>query len=299
MACRHRPERRASLLRLTVSDHPNLTGTVTAMAKGLLLARTPALVPFVRRKLQTIATIFHREGLGGVLRTLWLKLRQPLRFWRADWEWVQIDGCDYVLIPEVNGFTMLVASTDVGIGRELALYRIHEPMATKLLAGFVPSGGVVLDIGANIGYYTLLLSRLVGEKGLVVAVEPHPSNFHLLQLNLRLNGVSNVRLISAAVSDADGQACLFEAEGSNWHSLIPTDRTRQKAIEVPTVTINSLARQIGRPIDLIRMDIEGSEWKALQGGEVTLRRDRPALVMEIHPFYLPHGTLQQFIAWLQ
>jgi FkbM family methyltransferase len=270
-----------------------------AMAKSLLLAKAPPFVPFFRRKAQTAAAIFHREGVRGVLRTFWLKLRQPLSFWRADWERVHIEGCDYVLLPDVNGFAMLVASTDVGIGRELALYRIHEPMATKLLRGFVPTGGVVLDIGANIGYYTLLLSRLVGNDGLVVAVEPHPVNFHLLQLNLRINRVSNVRLVSAAISDKDGRTFLFEAEGSNWHSLLPTERTSQKAIEVPTLTIDTLAHQVERPIDLLRMDIEGGELSALKGGEKTLRCYRPALVMEIHPPYLPPDAVPQLLSWLQ
>lgn len=271
-----------------------------AMAKSLPAeGRLSPLFSLFRRKAQTASTIFRREGWRGVLRTFWLKVRQPLAFWRADWERVQIDGCDYVLLPEMNGFAMLVASTDVGIGRELALYRIHEPMATKLLPGFVPYGGVVLDIGANIGYYTLLLSRLVGNEGLVVAVEPHPVNFHLLQLNLRINRVSNVRLVSAAVSDEEGEAHLFEAEGSNWHSLLPTERTSEKAIKVPTLTIDALASQIGRPIDLLRMDIEGGELKALKGGENTLRHHRPVLVVEIHPPYLPCGAVSQLLSWLQ
>jgi FkbM family methyltransferase len=156
-----------------------------------------------------------------------------------------------------------------------------------------------LDIGANIGYYTLLLSRLVGNDGLVVAVEPHPVNFHLLQLNLRINRVSNVRLVSAAISDKDGRTFLFEAEGSNWHSLLPTERTSQKAIEVPTLTIDTLAHQVERPIDLLRMDIEGGELSALKGGEKTLRCYRPALVMEIHPPYLPPDAVPQLLSWLQ
>lgn len=257
-----------------------------------------AFAPFIQRKRRTIARLFREGGWRRVLEVLWLKLRQPWCKWREDWEWVQVDGCDYVLVPNVNGFNMLVASMDAGIGRELAFYRTHEPTATKLLPGFVRPKDVVLDIGANIGYYTLLLSHLVGPEGLVVAVEPHPKNFHLLHLNLRLNGVNNVETLQAAVSDKEGDAILFEAEGSNWHALHSTDRTTNKGIRVTTLTIDAIARQVSRPIALIRMDIEGWEHRALIGAQETLRRDRPALIMEVHPEYLPPEELKQMLLWL-
>jgi FkbM family methyltransferase len=219
--------------------------------------------------------------------------------WREEWEWVQIDGCDYVLVPHVQGFRMLVSSTDVGIGRELAFYRVHEPLVTNLLPGFVRQGDTVLDIGANIGYYTLLLSRLVGPNGCVIAVEPHPANAHLLRLNLRLNGINNVQVVSAAVSDGEGQATLFEAEGSNWHSLHPTDRTAGKTLLVTTLTVDTLARQTARPIALVRMDIEGWELNALRGGAQTLARDCPALIVEFHPFYTGQDAVRDTLAWLR
>ncbi len=268
------------------------------MARAAAFNGVP-LVPFLRRKGRTVARLFREGGWRRVLEVLWLKLRQPWSKWREDWEWVQVDGCDYVLVPNVNGFTMLVGSLDTGIGRELAFYRVHEPTTTRLLPGFVRPGDVVLDIGANIGYYTLQLSRLVGAEGLVIAVEPHPANFHLLHLNLRLNGVTNVHLVQAAISDCEGEGMLFEAEGSNWHSLHPTERTSGKGIPVLTLTIDGLVRQIGRPIALIRMDIEGWEHRALMGAQKTLTRYRPAIVLEIHPNYLPQDTIRQMLSWLQ
>ncbi|MGQ9463520.1 MAG: FkbM family methyltransferase [Candidatus Fervidibacter sp.] len=263
------------------------------------LVWTTALWRLLQRKGETTLRLLRSEGWQSVLRTLWLKLRQPLGKWREEWEWVKVEGCDYVLLPNINGFTMLVASTDAGIGRELAFYRVHEPLVTKLLPGFVQQGDTVLDIGANIGYYTLLLAHLVGEDGKVIAVEPHPNNFRLLRLNLRLNRVTNVHLVEAAISDTCEQVTLFESEGSNWHSLHPTDRTSGHGLTVKALTLDVLAQQVPRPIRLIRMDIEGWETRALKSGAKTLQQDRPALIVEFHLCYLPKGEITETLRWLQ
>ncbi|MCS7263714.1 MAG: FkbM family methyltransferase [Armatimonadetes bacterium] len=258
-----------------------------------------AILPLINRKARTAAKIWRNGGLRKFLHTFWLKIRQPLAKWKEELEWVRVDGCDYLMVSNVNGFTMLVRGTDEGIGRELAVYRIHEPTVTKLLPGFVRSGSTILDIGANIGYYTLLFSQLVGEGGLVIAVEPYPENVRLLELNLRLNRVLNVKIVPVAISDEVGTAQMFIAEGSNWHSLHPTDMTTQKTVIVPTVTIDTLVAQLERPVDLVRMDIEGWETKALEGGEGTLRQNHPAIVMEIHPCYMKAEEVRQLLLRLK
>jgi len=258
-----------------------------------------AFFPLMGRKARTAAQILRNGGVRKFLQTFWLKLRQPLFKWREELEWVQVEGCDYVMVPNVNGFTMLVKGTDMGIGRELAFYRVHEPTVTKLLPGFVRPGDTVLDIGANIGYYALLFSQLVGASGTVIAVEPHPENVHLLELNLKFNRVTNVKVMPFAVSDEVGTAEMFVSDGSNWHSLHPTDLTSQRKISVPTVTIDTITAQLGGSVDLIRMDIEGWEVKALKGAEGTLKRDLPALVVEVHPNYMQEGEIRQFLSWLR
>ncbi|MCX7642882.1 MAG: FkbM family methyltransferase [Armatimonadetes bacterium] len=263
------------------------------------IASTGIFLPFLQRKAKTAVKVLRNGGFRKFMQTCWLKFRQPLLKWREEWEWIQIEGCDYIMVSNVNGFTMLVSGTDEGIGRELAFYRVHEPTVTKLLPGFVRLGDTVLDIGANIGYYTMLLSQLVGGRGTVIAVEPHPDNVRLLELNLRLNRVTNVKVMPVAVSDEVGTAEMFVSDGSNWHSLHPTERTGQRKIVVPTMTIDTIVAQLERSVDLIRMDIEGWETKALSGAEGTLKRDRPTLVVEVHPSYLQKEEVQQFLFWLQ
>jgi FkbM family methyltransferase len=258
-----------------------------------------AVFSLLEHKLKTAVRVFREGGLREVFEVVWLKLRQPMVKWREEFEWVQIEGCDYVMVPNVNGFTMLVSGTDEGIGRELAFYRVHEPTLTKFLAGFVLHGDTVLEIGANIGYYTLLLSHLVGPTGMVIAVEPHPENVRLLRLNLKLNRVTNAVVVPVAISDEVGVAQMFISKGSNWHSLMPTPKSCEQSITVPTTTVDELVRQLEQPIDLIRMDIEGWEVKALHGAERTLKRDKPTLVMEVHPSYLQPEEVEGLLQWLQ
>ena len=262
------------------------------------LVSPSAFFPLLQRKAKTAAKVFRNGGLRKLLEVFWLKLRQPPIKWREELEWVQIEGCDYVMVSNVNGFTMLVSSTDAGIGRELAFYRVHEPTVTKLLPGFVRLGDTVLDIGANIGYYTLLFSQLVGPTGMVIAVEPHPENVHSLELNLRLNRVSNVKIVPVAISDEIGTAQMFVSQGSNWHSLLLTEWSSGQSITVSTTTVDALAHQLERPIDIIRMDIEGWEAKALQGAEGTLKRDKPTIIAEIHPTYLQPGEVERILSRL-
>ena len=192
---------------------------------------------------------------------------------------------------------MLVNAQDAGIGRELRKYRIHEPILTKIITSLTRSGNIVLDIGANIGYYTLLFSRQVGPNGLVIAVEPEPSNFTLLTLNLQLNNIENVRLYQVAIGDSIGEAILYISDFSNWHSLRTKNPKKTKGIQVPLTTIDALREDLNCPINLIRMDIEGFEVQAIKGGEQTLKYDRPYLIMEVHPIQI--GNLNEVKVFLE
>jgi len=190
----------------------------------------------------------------------------------------------YILVHNIHGFIMLVDARDKGIGRELRIYGIHEPILSHLLPLFVNTGDIILDVGANIGYYTLLFSRYVGPNGLVIAVEPEPRNFKLLQINLALNKITNVHLLQMAISDKEGTATLFISQYSNWHSLRNNTLLTTQTVEVTTTTIDTLVENLNVPIKLIRMDIEGFEYEALLGAQKTLSDIKPYLIIEIHPW---------------
>ncbi len=248
----------------------------------------------IRAKTQRAIELLRDQGLQGLVRALWYKWRHPLRCGA-------VPQHRYKLLGNVQGNVLLVDAADTGIGRELALYAVHEPITTRLIAGFVCPGECVIDLGANIGYYCLMLARLVGPQGKVLAIEPHPHNFHVLQTNLLLNRVANVECLQAAVSDRSGVATLYVSSASNWHTLNPTRAQDSLQVEVPTITLDELTERLPHPPQLIRMDTEGFEARILDGGRRLLGTQKPRLIIEVHPAYLGQkygpAMLRQLLDW--
>lgn len=160
---------------------------------------------------------------------------------------------------EVNGYKMIL---DPGDCLALAKGSLHEPTSTRLVKEKVKEGDIVLDLGANIGYYTLLFSRLVGDKGKVIAFEPAPESFELLVRNVRLNNCQNVEVHKAAVSDRTGGARLFLNQRHIPDHRLYDSGDGRKSIDVWAVRLDDLDLE---RIDFIKMDIQGAEWKALRG----------------------------------
>ncbi len=126
-------------------------------------------------------------------------------------------------------------------------------------------GMSVLDIGANIGYYALMELALVAPNGRLIAVEPSPANVALLKRNLALNGRADVEVHQAAVSDAPGKRRFFLSQMSNLNTFHgeATAHLSGTSIEVETTTVPALMK--GRPLDLLRMDVEGHEVEVIDG----------------------------------
>ena len=104
---------------------------------------------------------------------------------------------------------------------KLSINKSYEEFETKLVKDIIKEGNVVVDIGANIGYFTLIFSRLVGRKGEVFAFEPEPNNFNLLKKNIEINDYKNVNLINKAVSNKSGKIELYlDDVNTGRHSLI-------------------------------------------------------------------------------
>ncbi len=156
----------------------------------------------------------------------------------------------------------------------------------------VRPGMIVLDIGAHIGYYTRLFSEWVKDEGSVLAFEPCPENYAVLQFNLRTHRFKNVRLFDKAVSSEDGRALLFISPGHSNHSLMAGYTESQGQVEVETVALDSfLPRyQIAR-VDFVKIDVEGGEVLVLEGMRQTVRRSLPSLhmIVEYNPVALRAG----------
>lgn len=162
-----------------------------------------------------------------------------------------------------------------------------EPLIQDVFAEQIPSGGVVWDVGANVGFYTLIAARLVGD-GKVVAFEPLPANQEAIRRNIALNELANVQLIGVALSDAEGTAELEIHASPTWAKLDTSVDTAFKRgtdiagrVRVELSTLDAQLAHAAAP-DLVKMDIEGAEVAALRGASKLLSEHRPTLICELH-----------------
>jgi FkbM family methyltransferase len=172
----------------------------------------------------------------------------------------------------------------------------YEPEVQEAVKEFVKPGGVVYDVGANIGYFTILFARTVGRGGEVFAFEPLPANVARLRENIRLNGLEQVvRVIPCAVSDVDGEGTFLVHSSPAMGKVLGSsgrDATYEYQIKVGQVSLDSFVYEQGfQAPDLIKMDIEGGEIKAIPGMSELLERKRPLLLLEIHD---PEAA---YVAW--
>ena len=143
---------------------------------------------------------------------------------------------------------------------------------------------IVVDIGANIGYYSIIAAKRVGEEGKVFAYEPENENLILLEKNIEINSFNNIIAIKVALSNQFGTSKLYLTEDNKGtHSLIDNRQTNN-SVAVGTDTLDHSLEQFGFPkIDLIKMDIEGAEILALDGFKRVIDTS-PNLIMFIE-FY--------------
>jgi FkbM family methyltransferase len=159
-----------------------------------------------------------------------------------------------------------------------------EPSVQLALERIIRPGMTVFDIGANVGFFTVIAARLVGDGGTVVAFEPLPENVAAIHHNVELNGFgSRVRVEQAAVGDSDGVASFVVREMGGWGHV-----GAGGSLAVQTVMLDARisAGQVPVP-DLIKLDIEGGEVAALAGLRSTLADHRPVILVELHETHDP------------
>lgn len=152
-------------------------------------------------------------------------------------------------------------------------------------------GMVVLDIGAHIGYYTRLFSKLVKRDGLVLAFEPCPENWPVLKYNLQRLHHKNVRIADKAVSFENGKATLFISPGHSNHSLNAGYTAMQGKVEVETIALDSFLPASGvEKVDFVKIDVEGAELLVLEGmREIIKNSPNLTMLIEYNPTALQAG----------
>lgn len=164
---------------------------------------------------------------------------------------------------------------------------VWEPQETEFIQKYIKKGWIVIDIGANIGYYTLLFSKLVGEKGKVYAFEPDPENFIILRRNISENKLKNVFLIKKAVANTDRKIKLFlDEENKGDHKIYNSFDSRQ-SININSVKLDSLLGKSTKKVNFIKMDIQGAEYLALLGMQKLLNNQKDiSIISEYWPMGL-------------
>jgi len=181
----------------------------------------------------------------------------------------------------VDGHKMSLGEKDA-LG--LSIFGVYEPLETELVKKEVKKGDVVLDIGANIGYYTLILARLVGDGGKVFAFEPDPTNFALLRKNVEANGYNNVALVQKAVSNQTGKTRLYlNPDKAADHRIYESGDGRQ-SIVIEAVRLDDYFKNFNGKIDFIKMDVQGAEGRVIQGMLNLLKKNHNVkIAMEFAP----------------
>lgn len=173
------------------------------------------------------------------------------------------------------------------VGESLMMYQralgVYEPDKVHLIRELLQPGMSFVDVGANKGYFSLLAASILGTSERIVAVEPEPTNYYWLRRTLCSDRYPEVSVVQAAVGSAPGKGHLYLGEKSGWHSLIRSGDRQH--IEVNLTTLDELTHHSGlETVDMIKIDVEGSELEVLQGARGTIERNSSVVVLiDLHP----------------
>lgn len=201
-----------------------------------------------------------------------------------------------VLFGPLRGARFVLGSMAGTGGGATVYFNMIEPEQTAAFTDTLKDGQVLFDIGANVGYYTILGAQLVGTRGKVVAVEPLVRNLAYLYQHIVLNKASNVSIVSAACSDTVSLATF--SFGQNFAIGGLANRQQRRNIGevdsclVPTVTVDAIVRQLGTYPDVVKIDVEGAELSVLNGAHVTLQEAKPRVFLSVHSEALRSSCLE-------
>lgn len=221
-----------------------------------------------------------REGLRSINRSLKYNSYARGGIYK---KYLSFEADNGLVRRTVDGHDMMLPITDPGLSLTLLLHGSREEEAVKIWQDILEPGMDVIEVGANLGFYTLKAASHIGESGKVYAFEPVPSNTLILQDNLKLNGCSNTRVIEQAVADENGEVEMKGTTHSNCGTIIMDDNNSFRSgffertqnitddiIQVPATTLDSFTSDHEIDPDVIRMDIEGGELRAVEGMRQTL-----------------------------
>ncbi len=223
---------------------------------------------FVFKLFRFFQKLFRGSGLGNYkvfrdARDLIFKLTRPRK----------------PLILEIYGIKILADPKVNAVVPELLRDGIFERAETELFRTLLKPGDIFVDIGGNIGYYTLIAANIVKDSGKVIVFEPEPNNISALRYNIELNNFHNITMIPEALSDRRGNFRLFlNKKNTGAHHLYDIGDGAE-SISVDVTTLDDYLYSNPSKVDLIKMDIEGYEPFAFRGMSNTIKMNRGTKIL--------------------
>ena len=213
--------------------------------------------------------------MGNLFRSLMQSLW--LRASRIRWPETNLK----VVHSRINEYDLLVLANE-DVGRAIYFGGSYEPDETKYLRRVIGCDAVCVDVGANVGYFTMLMAQ-AASGGSVHAFEPIPLNAALLRASIELNGFKNIRLNQSAVGDSEGVVSFSQSSDSAYSSIHDTERKPlDRTFDVPVITLDGyLDREGIERVDVLKADVEGAEGLVVAGAARLLsdERRRPQVIM--------------------
>jgi FkbM family methyltransferase len=202
---------------------------------------------------------------------------------------------------QLDGYSIFVRPIDHDIGQPILETHRYEPHVTHAVRELLRNGDTFVDVGANIGFFAALAASIVGEAGKVVAVEPMDKNVQLIHATVWRNGFHQIEILPYAASDARAQLPMTTGAGTSNGQVSRTGESRElPVLFAQAKRLDDLLTDLRR-LDLLKIDIEGYELRALRGFESGLARHRPTLLTEFHPKCMREnaGTVpEEYLAFL-
>jgi FkbM family methyltransferase len=210
---------------------------------------------------------------------------------------VHFDSND-VSFVDFDGFKLAIDLADSSVSVPIMHSHAYEPHVPAFMRNYIKPGMNVIDIGANIGYFTMLASTLVGDNGGVIAFEPNSENARLILLDIEINRARNVRLLPVALSNSMGNAYFSTHLGSNG-GFLPSSAEILQSAQCVVVPIFRLDQLIHDRVDVMKIDVEGAEGLVVDGGWSTIENRRPVVVTEFSPEMLARVSGVQALDYLR
>ncbi len=241
-----------------------------------------------RSWLRTRAFLMGHPGIAKMLKPAAMARRFLMRRHRTQFDSFfsdVISGELTVKIPAFRGTFTIDWRSD--LLWDVLIYGDYEPELTKALTRHFDPGRDAVDVGANVGLYSVLFAALSSSESRVLAVEPAPAAVRHLRSNLAQNGADRVFVFEGVVAESPGRRTIHVIEGKEEYSSMERvlhsgfGDVEQQAIDVPAETLDGLVARHKLDPGFVKMDIEGAEYGALMGAQHLLKVHRPVFLIEV------------------